>query len=78
MYNTADGEHIDKFIGYSKLLGKLLEAASVDLSKHGVNIQQLTDGTSSHTFEELQFILAKDSATCALSENLQEKLWASK
>ena len=63
---------------HSHLLGTLLEASSIDLSMHGVNIQQLIEGTSDHTVEELQLILAKDPATQALSNNLLEKLSTSK
>ena len=55
-----------------------MEATSVDLSVYGVSIQELIDGTSDLTFEELQYLLAKYPATSAISDGLQEKLSLSK
>ena len=72
--HCTGGKQIDQFEGHSKLLGKVLEATSVDLSVYGISIDQLTNGTSNLTFEELQFLLAKHPATSAISDGLQEKL----
>ena len=45
---------------------------------YGVDTSQLIKGSTDHTIEELQFILAKNPATRSLAVNLLEKLTSSK
>ena len=73
---NTDGTQIRR--DHSQLLGKLLKSVSIDLSTYGVNIHQLIEGSSTHTIEELQFILAKETITRSLADTLQEKLTLSK
>ena len=70
----ADGEKIED--EESKLLEKILNKAGVSLTVYGVDIQQLADGQSNLTYEEMQFMLKNNPATHLLSVNLKEELKA--
>ena len=61
----------------SKLLGEILNGASIDFSESGVHIKQLLEGSSSLTYEELQFVMNENSSTRILSINLKQELQTS-
>ena len=62
----------------ARLLGEILKASSIEFSDSGIFIQQLLDGNSGLTYEEMQFVMKDIPATQILSMNLEQKLQISK
>ena len=71
-----DGDQLKE--AEARLLGDILKAYNIEFSDSGVNIQQLCDGESGLTYEEMQFLMKENQATKNLSMNLKQKLKASK
>ena len=71
-----DGDQLEE--AEAKLLGDILKAYDIEFSDSGVNIQQLCDGQSGLTYEEMQFLMKDNQATKNISMNLKQKLKSSK
>ena len=61
----------------ARLLGEILKASNVEFDNVGVNVQELLDGQSGLTYEEMQFVMKDNSSTRILSTNLKQKLQSS-
>ena len=73
VYACVGGEYLNK--EESKLLGEILTISNIDFRDSGINVQQLVDGSSDLTYEEIQFVM---KATRVLSTNLKRTLQSSK
>ena len=62
----------------SVLLGEILKASNINFGESGVDFEQLLQGNSGLTYEELQFILKDNSITRILSLTLKQELQTSK
>ena len=58
----------------SRLLGKMLQMIDIDLDRYGVDIQQLLNGSTELSCEEMQLILSEFPSTRMLSKNLKQEL----
>ena len=61
----------------ARLLGEILKASSIEFRETGVSIQQLLDGESGLTYEEMQFVMKDHPTTRILSMNLKRELQSS-
>ena len=71
-----DGDQLEE--AEAKLLGEILKASNIAFSDTGVNIQQLLNGESALTYEEMQFVMKDNPTTRILSMNLKQELRTSK
>ena len=62
----------------SMLLGRILRGADINLNTYGVNIEEIAEGKTEISYEEMQNVLGKIPATHMLSMNLKEDLASSK
>ena len=62
----------------SELLGEILTTNNIDFQDSGIHVQQLVDGSSDLTYEEIQFVMKEKPATRVLSTNLKQTLRSSK
>ena len=62
----------------SELLGEILTTNNIDFQDSGIHVQQLVDGSSDLTYEEIQFVMKEKPATRVLSPNLKQTLRSSK
>ena len=72
---SIDGEQLEK--AEARLLGEILKASNTEFRETGVNVQQLLDGGSGLTYEEMQFVMKKNDNTRILSKNLKQELQTS-
>ena len=62
----------------SEMLGEILTTSNIDFRDSGIYVQQLVDGSSDLTYEEIQFVMKEKPATRVLSTNLKQTLQSSK
>ena len=72
---SIDGDQLQE--AEARLLGEILKAANVDFSNVGVDIQELLDGQSGLTYEEMQFIMKENPTTQIFSLNLKQEIQTS-
>ena len=60
-----DGDQLEE--AEARLLGEILKASDVEFNNVGVDIQELLDGQSGLTYEEMQFVM-KDNPTTRISQ----------
>ena len=60
-----------------KLLGEILKASNVEFNNLGVDIQELLDGQSDLTYQEMQFVMKDNQIPQVLSMNLKQELQSS-
>ena len=72
---TTDGDQLE--VAEARLLGEILKASNIDFSYSGINTQQLLDGGSGLTYEEMQFVMKDNPTTRILSMNLKQELQSS-
>ena len=70
------GEFLNK--EESELLGEILTTNNIDFQDSGIHVQQLADGSSDLTYEEIQFVMKEKPATRLLATNLKQTLQSSK
>ena len=70
-----DGDQLEE--AEARLLGEMLKAYNIDFSYSGIKTQQLLDGESDLTYEEMQFILKDNKTTQVLAMNLRQELQSS-
>ena len=68
----VDGEKLEK--EESCLLAEILRKAGISLTFYGIDIEQLAEGKSNLSYEEIQFVLKDNPNTHVLSGNLKEEL----
>ena len=71
----TDGDQLEQ--AEAILLGEILKASNIDFSYSGINTQQLIDGESGLTYEEMQFVMKDNPTTQILSMNLKQELQSS-
>ena len=71
----TDGDQLEK--AEARLLGEILKASNIEFRETGVSIQQLLDGGSGLTYEEMQFVMKDNPTTRILSMNLKQELQSS-
>ena len=71
----TDGDLLEEM--EARLLGEILKASNIEFREAGVNIQQLLDGESGLTYEEMQFVMKDNPTTRNLSMNLKQELQSS-
>ena len=71
----TDGDQLEE--AEARLLGEILKASNIEFRGTGVNIQQLFDGESGLTYEEMQFVMKDNPTTRILSMNLKQELQSS-
>ena len=71
----TDGDQLEE--AEARLLGEILKASNIDFSYSGINTQQLLDGESGLTYEEMQFVMKDNPTTRILSMNLKQELQSS-
>ena len=71
----TDGDQLEK--AEARLLGEILKASNIEFRETGVSIQQLLDGESGLTYEEMQFVMKDNPTTRILSMNLKQELQSS-
>ena len=71
----TDGDQLEE--AEARLLGEILKASNIEFRETGVNIQQLLDGGSGLTYEEMQFVMEDNPTTRILSMNLKQELQSS-
>ena len=71
----TDGDQLEE--AEARLLGEILKAFIIEFRETGVNIQQLLDGESGLTYEEMQFVMKDNPTTRILSMNLKQELQSS-
>ena len=71
----TDGDQLEE--AEAKLLGEILKASNIDFSYSGISTQQLLDGESGLTYEEMQFVMKDNPTTRILSMNLKQQLQSS-
>lgn len=62
----------------ARLLGGILKKAGVNYVKHGIDIEELIEGKSHSTYEDVEVVLKEDPLTQMLATNLQGELTSSK
>ena len=67
-----DGDQLEE--AEARLLGEILKASDVEFNNVGVDIQELLDGQSDLTYEEMQFVMKDNPKTRILSINLKHEL----
>ena len=67
-----DGDQLEE--AEARLLGEILKASNVEFNNLGVDIQELLDGQSDLTYEEMQFVMKDNPTTRILSMNLKQEL----
>ena len=67
-----DGDPLEE--AEARLLGEILKASDVEFNNLGVDIQELLDGQSGLTYEEMQFAMKDNQKTRTLSTNLKQEL----
>ena len=72
---STDGDQLEE--AEARLLGEILKASGIDFSYSGINTQQLLDGESGLTYEEIQFVMKDNPTTQILSMNLKQELQSS-
>ena len=75
-YVCIGGEVLNK--EESELLGEILTTNNIDFRDSGIHVQQLVDGSSDLTYEEIQFVMKEKPATRLLATNLKRTLQSSK
>ena len=70
-----DGDQLEE--AEARLLGEILKASDVEFDNLGVDIQELLDGQSDLTYEEMQFVMKDNPTTRILSMNLKQELQSS-
>ena len=70
-----DGDQLEE--AEARLLGEILKSFNIDFSYGGINTQQLLDGESGLTYEEMQFVMKDNPTTRILSMNLKQELQSS-
>ena len=70
-----DGDQLEE--AEARLLGEILKTSDVEFKNLGVNIQDLLDGQSDLTYEEMQFVMKDNPTTRILSMNLKQELQSS-
>ena len=58
----------------SKLLGEILKGSDINVENYGIDIEELAEGKSTLTYEEMEYVLKENPATHILSLNLKEEL----
>ena len=58
------------------LLGQFLKKADINLTSYGIDIEQLAEGKSDLSFEEMQYVLRENPTTHCV--NIKEALTSSK
>ena len=71
----TDGDQLEE--AEARLLGEILKASNIEFRETGVSIQQLLDGGSGLTYEEMQFVMKDNPTTRILSMNLKQELQSS-
>ena len=71
-----DGDQLEE--AEARLLGEILKVSEFEFSDSGINIQELLDGKSALTYEEMQFVMKDNPTTRNLSINLKQELQSSK
>ena len=69
---TIDGDQLEE--AEARLLGEILKASNVEFNNLGVDTQELLDGQSGLTYEEMQFVMKDNPKTRILSTNLKQEL----
>ena len=72
---SIDGDRLEE--AEERLLGEILKASDVEFNNVGVDIQELLDGQSGLTYEEMQFVMKDNPKIRILSTNLKQKLQSS-
>ena len=67
-----DGDLLEE--AEARLLGEILKASNMEFNNVGVDIQELVDGQSGLTYEEMQFVMKDNPKTRILSTNLKQEL----
>ena len=67
-----DGDQLEE--AEARLLGEILKASNVEFNNLGVDIQELLDGQSDLTYEEMQFVMKENPKTRILLTNLKQEL----
>ena len=75
MFYFAAGEKIEK--EESKLLGEILKRSNNNYSEYGINTQQLAEGKSDLTYEEVEFVIKDFPSMQILSKRLKTDLKSS-
>ena len=60
-----------------KLLGRILKKTGVNLSVHGIDVEQLAKGEVEVTYEEMEYVLKDNPTIHVLAVNLKEELTTS-
>ena len=71
----TDGDQLEE--AEARLLEEILKASDIDFSYSGINTQQLLDGESGLTNEEMQFVMKDNPTTRILSMSLKQELQSS-
>ena len=70
-----DGDQLEE--AEARLLGEILKASDIDFLHSGIDTQELFDGGSGLTYEEMQYVMKDNSSTRILSMNLKQELQSS-